>query len=330
MSLIAYRRIIARLDSHGYTGRVTGTHAQYQCPGHEDRTPSLSIDDRPDSIVVHCHGPCSDNTLRVLEPIGLTFGDLFDEPARGKGWQPPTLQKLGARMNGDGRLELGGVRYLLGGDPKTLAVKGAKRDLWPAPSTVAGPVLYVVEGEPDAVTATQIGLPVVAIPGAGKFDSSWPARIAEGRKRVVVIPDADEAGRKAAQKVAAAVAALGTDVRVLDLTPERDDGHDLSDWMGADASAADWADAKRCIERAVEHVEPFAEQGCANAPAAYGCWRTSAPPSLALQRRLRPRQARATLAHLAHPLRSSASSTSSTCSRARRRRCRGWWPSRCS
>ena len=250
MSVIAYSRLIDALDAHGYTGRVSGTHAQYQCPGHEDRTPSLSIDDRPDTVVVHCHGPCGKDTLRVLEPIGLGYSDLFDEPARGKGWKTSTLRKVGATVNGDGRINLGGVRYLPGGDPKTLAVKGAKRDLFPDPADVPGPILYVVEGEPDAMTATNIGLPAVAIPGAGKWNPAWAERLTKGRERVVILPDCDETGRKAAEKVAASIAEHGTHYCILDLAPERDDGYDLSDYCSDATTDEDRVEVRRVIEAA--------------------------------------------------------------------------------
>lgn len=136
-----------------------------------------------------------------------------------------------------------------------MAVKGSTRDLWPNPATIPGSILFVVEGEPDAVTATQLGLPAVAIPGTGKFDPGWPVRIAEGRDRVVIITDADAPGRKAAKKWAAAVAEHCADVRVLDLEPGRDDGYDLSDYAAAAKTDVDRAALRRCIMGAAEHAE---------------------------------------------------------------------------
>ncbi len=251
MSAIAHTRLVAALAAHG----STGNGRQWRCPHHEDRTPSLTITDAADRVLVRCQAGC--DTLDVLKRLGLDWPDLFDEPATGKGWTRSTLQKVGATTNGDGRVTLGAVRYLPGGSPKTLAVKGAQRDLWPDPATVDGPVLFVVEGEPDAVTATQLGLPAVAIPGAGTFDAAWPARIAEGRERVVIIPDADDVGRKAATKWAAAVAAHCADVRVLDLEPDRDDGRDLSDYAADAVTDVDRAELRRCIMGAVESIKRY-------------------------------------------------------------------------
>ena len=251
MSAHAHQKVIDALERLDLTGRG-GLH---RCPAHEDSTPSLKVTDKADRVLIYDHAGC--DTIDVLEALGLEWGDLFDDPAAGKGWQTSTLKKVGARANGDGRVELGAVAYLPGGSPKTLAVVGSTRGLWPDPSAVEGTILFVVEGEPDAVTAAQLGIPAVAIPGAGKFDPGWPARIAEGRERVVFIPDADGPGRKAAAKWAAAIAEHCADVRVLDLEPDRDDGRDLSDYAADAVTDADRADLRRCIVGAAESVKPI-------------------------------------------------------------------------
>jgi hypothetical protein len=231
VSTIAYRRVIDALDRHDLAGRDHGARAQYQCPTHEDGTPSLSISDKPDRALVWCFGGC--DTLDVLEAVGLGWGDLFDKPAAGKGWTAAALRRTGAKTNGDGRVTLGGVRYLpgaSGGQRKTLAAAGTTRDLWPDPATIDAATLFVVEGEPDVVTAAQLGLPAVAVPGAGKWQPEWAERLGRGRGRVVVLADSDGPGRKAAARWASEISVHCPDVRVLDLAPERDDGYDLSDY----------------------------------------------------------------------------------------------------
>ncbi len=130
------------------------------------------------------------------------------------------------------------------GERKSIADAGKSRDLWPNPATVPGDVLYVVEGEPDAATGSSLELPTVAVPGAAGWRPEWAARLADGRRRVVVIADSDPQGRKAAQRVAAAIAEHCPDVRVLDLAPARSDGFDLSDWAG-EGHGAERASAAR-------------------------------------------------------------------------------------
>lgn len=48
------------------------------CPAHEDRSPSLSIAEGTEGIILHCHAGCSYET--VIAAIGLTRADLFYEP----------------------------------------------------------------------------------------------------------------------------------------------------------------------------------------------------------------------------------------------------------
>jgi hypothetical protein len=51
------------------------------CPAHEDRDPSLSIKVTDDKVLIYCHAGC--DTRAVLEAIGMTWGELFqDEPYR--------------------------------------------------------------------------------------------------------------------------------------------------------------------------------------------------------------------------------------------------------
>ncbi len=49
-----------------------------RCPAHADRTPSLSIRDAGDRLLIYCHAGCA--TEDVLAAIGLTFRDLYEDP----------------------------------------------------------------------------------------------------------------------------------------------------------------------------------------------------------------------------------------------------------
>ena len=47
-----------------------------RCPAHDDRSPSLSIDEAQDGrILINCHAGCG--ALDVLDAIGLDWADLF-------------------------------------------------------------------------------------------------------------------------------------------------------------------------------------------------------------------------------------------------------------
>ena len=49
-----------------------------KCPSHPDRSPSLSIRQADDRLLVHCFGGCEVGD--VLAAVGLGLGDLYDQP----------------------------------------------------------------------------------------------------------------------------------------------------------------------------------------------------------------------------------------------------------
>lgn len=48
-----------------------------RCPAHEDKSPSLSIRDAGDRVLLKCHAGCS--AAAVVAALGLTLADLFAE-----------------------------------------------------------------------------------------------------------------------------------------------------------------------------------------------------------------------------------------------------------
>lgn len=64
--------IIQRLDKVRKTGKDTWTAI---CPGHDDKSPSLSIKDTQEKILIHCHAGC--DPVVIMGNIGLEIADLF-------------------------------------------------------------------------------------------------------------------------------------------------------------------------------------------------------------------------------------------------------------
>jgi hypothetical protein len=65
-------RLAHRLDAV----RTSGSGWIARCPGHEDRTPSLSIRRGDDGrVLVHCHAGCE--TRRIVGALALNMRDLF-------------------------------------------------------------------------------------------------------------------------------------------------------------------------------------------------------------------------------------------------------------
>jgi hypothetical protein len=59
-------------------GSKPGARGSWQCPAHDDRSPSLSVKQGVAGAVLHCFAGCS--TEAVLEALALSKAALFDEP----------------------------------------------------------------------------------------------------------------------------------------------------------------------------------------------------------------------------------------------------------
>src|SRR5262249_9648544 len=107
------------------------------------------------------------------------------------------------------------------------------------PQLLAAPLsttIYFCEGEKDCETLGGLGfVATTASEGAGaKWDPALTPYFKD--RHVVILPDADEPGRKHGQKVAKAINGVAASVRVLELYPDRHDGSDVTDWI-ADGTA---------------------------------------------------------------------------------------------
>jgi hypothetical protein len=131
-----------------------------------------------------------------------------------RGWTPDAITQLGIGLDGN-RVTIpirdagGNVINLLGYLPnparrqgvKLRALAGQPRDLFPAPESIDGDYIVLVEGEPDAITGHSFGIPCVAIPGT----SHRPDAARFAGKDVLVLFDNDDSGNGAAAKWAKAL-----------------------------------------------------------------------------------------------------------------------------
>jgi hypothetical protein len=83
---LATINFLDRLRQAGMTvKRVGDGKFVCQCPAHQDRSPSLSVADTADSLLIHCHAGCP--TTDVIAALGLEFKDLYDGTR--EDYQPP-------------------------------------------------------------------------------------------------------------------------------------------------------------------------------------------------------------------------------------------------
>jgi hypothetical protein len=102
--------------------------------------------------------------------------------------------------------ELHAVQYrLCAGESEQTASSGARRHgilygLWRLCEWTGSDTLYLCEGTSDTWTLWHADLPALGIPSATYWKEWW--REVEGFERIVLIPDADDAGAGLAQKLA--------------------------------------------------------------------------------------------------------------------------------
>jgi hypothetical protein len=95
-----------------------------------------------------------------------------------------------------------------------------------------GHTIFVPEGEKDADTLEALNL--CATTNAGGAAWKYSPQFLEpfrGAKRIVLLTDCDDPGRKAALERAERLATVCDDIRIVDLAPNRKDGFDVSDWV---------------------------------------------------------------------------------------------------
>jgi DNA primase len=105
-------------------------------------------------------------------------------------------------MTADGSVVDVRYRSLTDSGPKYLSRPNATARLFSVRSLLAPTdTMYITEGEIDAITLNQIGLPAVGIPGANQYQKHWSLLFADF-DTVKVICDGDQAGRDFGKRLA--------------------------------------------------------------------------------------------------------------------------------
>ena len=219
-----------------------GKESYFRCNQHDDHNPSLAVNCRKN---VWLCGPCgaSGNAWQLaafllrLDPS--TKKEIRDELRR-KGLLPCVAgsRKISALYDyrdKDGVLQFQVVRYYPKGfiqrRPNGAGgwiwnLKGVKLVPYRLHDFIGKSRVFIPEGEKDADALWDWDLPATCNPmGAGKWRKEFSQYF--GGKDVVVIPDADEAGRKHAQQVARNLLGVAASVKLVELPI----GKDFSEWV---------------------------------------------------------------------------------------------------
>jgi Protein of unknown function (DUF3631) len=237
-------------------GEVRGNHVYAPGPGHSANDLSLSVlidANAPDGFVVHSFAGDDAIVCRdyVRDRLGLPpfeakkkkngkasdpWLTLAEYVYHAAGGEPYLLVKK--CLDGKGRKQFPQFHF----DGKQwLRGRPASKIPYRLPELLAAPtaVVYFCEGEKDAdALAKQAYL--VATTASEGADALWAPELTPyfKNRNVVILPDADVPGRKHAQKVARALYDVAASIKVVDLFPDRSDGHDVTDWLKNDAVAA--------------------------------------------------------------------------------------------
>lgn len=234
----AHDRVVNALtQTTGYT--PPGGKGNWRCPAHPDNTPSLAVSNGDGRVLINCHAGCP--VEAVLAALGLTYVDLYDEPATAT---RPTRREIAAYPYVD---EFGVplfevVRY----DPKgfgqrrpdgkgghTWRLGNTRRVLYRLPAIIDaiadGAPIWIVEGEKDVHALEREGEIATTSPGgAGKWQPEYTQTLRGAH--VIIVADNDEPGRKHADTVAAALEGVAATIE----RREPAAGHkDIADHLGA-------------------------------------------------------------------------------------------------
>jgi hypothetical protein len=231
--------------SHLAGVRKSGDGWTARCPAHEDQRSSLSIGTGDDGrVLVHCHAGCS--TEAIVGKLGLTMRDLMpDGDGRHAGNGKPTIDTTYDYRDEQGDLLYQVVRMI----PKDFrqrkpkpgggwewSLKGVRRVLYMLPELLAAvlaAIVFIVEGEKDVDNLVRRGLVATCNSGgAGKWLPDYNQYL-RGR-RVAILPDKDQPGRKHVQHVLSCLQGIAAEIKVVELPGA---GKDISDWLDAGGTA---------------------------------------------------------------------------------------------
>ncbi len=200
-----------------------------RCPAHADKNPSLSIRENNGTVLLHCFAGCTVDAICTAARIEKA--DLFssDAPESRVVATYDYPDEAGALLYQVVRYEPKGFRQRRpdGKGGWTWNLQSTRRVLYRLPEVLSAKDVLVCEGEKDCETARALVLAATCNPqGAGKWRSEYSDSL-QG-KRVCIIADADEPGRKHAQDVAASLWGRVESLKVMELPGAKD----LTEWVG--------------------------------------------------------------------------------------------------
>jgi 5S rRNA maturation endonuclease (ribonuclease M5) len=212
--------------------RISGKGWTALCPGHDDKSRSLSVGERDRKILLHCFAGCE--TSLIVAALNLKMTDLFlDDMSPLK-----TEKKIIALYDytdENGIFLYQVVRY----SPKDFRprrkdldgkwiynLEGVRRVLYQLPEVLKAGQVIVVEGEKDVHTLVDFGFTATTSQGGA---NGWRPEYADSLdgKDIIAIPDTNAPGQKYAETVSRSLLGKAKSIKVVKLPS----GKDISDWL---------------------------------------------------------------------------------------------------
>lgn len=194
----SFDRVVDAFHNKGLHVSMRGQDAaDAQAPGHSGKDRSVSLQSVEGSTLVWSH---SDPTADVLDALGLTLADLYDEPKRDMEYRYAGGRVVHRKTQQKGFFQSGNKE-----DRSLFRVERINADV---------SVVYVGEGEKDVLALERLGLVAVCNPGgAGKF-GLYNLEPLHG-KTVRVVRDMDEPGLNHALQIRDLLAGKAAAVELL-------------------------------------------------------------------------------------------------------------------
>jgi hypothetical protein len=245
------------LLAHFPDAKRYGKEWKAHCPAHDDRNPSLSIDEKIENgeckVVFICRSGCSQEA--VIRAIGKRAKEMGRQLAlsapfpalatpqtesKPAPWNIPDKSIIAAYdyTSASGEVLYQNVRLVPPPDKDKdfkhrhpdgsggwLFGRGGPATLYNLPEMLRADHVLLCEGEKDCNTAKNLGFVATTSGGSTSWKDSFATHFAG--KHVVFIPDNDRAGREYASAVTAIVPDKAASFKVLELPNSKD----LSEWV---------------------------------------------------------------------------------------------------
>lgn len=243
MSWQSNRPVTAVLEKLDRVRKSSETKWTARCPAHEDRNPSLSVAEGDDGrVLLQCFAGCPIES--VVGAIGMRMTDLFEDSTNGERRdvvaEYPYVDEEGETLFVVERLFPKSFRQKRpdGSGGWIYKLNGVRRVPYQLPkvldAAVRGDTVYVVEGEKDVAAIERLGSTATTNSGgAGKWRDEYAKHLSGAE--VVVVADADNAGRKHAAQVAASVRRYASSVTVV----EPAEGKDVAEHLATGRTLAE-------------------------------------------------------------------------------------------